>query len=97
MSVYVITNLVIKDQAPYRSYEQAFKAILAKAPGKLLSVCDQPEAVEGQWPFSRTVLLWFPSRQAAARLYSSPEYRAIVPDRWHSTLGNVVLLDAFEH
>ena len=97
MSVYVITNLVIDDQVPYRNYEQAFKAMLAKAPGKLLSVCDQPEAVEGQWPFTRTVLLWFPTRQAASRLYASPEYQAIVPDRWRSTRGNVVVLDAFDH
>jgi uncharacterized protein (DUF1330 family) len=97
LSVYVLTNLVINDQVPYRSYELAFRAILAKAPGKLLSVCDQPEVVEGQWPFARTVLLWFPSRQAASKLYASAEYRAIVPDRWRSTRSNVVLLDAFEH
>ena len=50
-------------------------------------------AIEGQWPFDRTVLLRFPSRADAFAWSNSPQYQAIAKHRIAGTRSNVVMLD----
>lgn len=93
MSVYVINNLTIHDHAAYRRYLAAFMPVFTRHGGEVLAVQNAPQALEGQWPFDRTVLLRFPTRQAFERWASSPEYQAIAVDRHAGTTSNVVVLD----
>ena len=77
MPVYIINNMTIHDSAEYKAYSKAFMPVFSHHGGKLLAVQDAPIAVEGEWPFDRTVLLEFPNRDAAERWANSPEYLAI--------------------
>ena len=56
---------------------------------------DAPQAFEGEWPYDRTVLLKFPSREAIAKWVESPKYPAIIGHRLRGAPSNIVLLDAF--
>jgi uncharacterized protein (DUF1330 family) len=56
---------------------------------------DAPAPVEGEWPYDRTILLRFPSREEALRWSGSPEYREIASHRMNGTRSNVVILEGF--
>ena len=54
---------------------------------------NSPQAIEGTWPFDRTVLLSFPTREAALAWANSADYKAIAVHRHAGTVSNVVFLD----
>jgi uncharacterized protein (DUF1330 family) len=93
MAVYIINNMTIHDRAAYDTYVAGFMDIFRKYNGQVLAVQDKPRALEGTWPYDRTVLLSFPSREDARRWSESPEYRAIAKHRHAGTTSNVVILD----
>lgn len=93
MSVYIINNMTIHDRAEYDTYLRAFMGVFRKFDGEVLAAVDAPSPVEGEWPYDRTILLRFPSREAALRWSESAEYREIARHRWNGTKSNVVMLD----
>ena len=93
MAVYIINNMTIHDRAAYDRYVRAFMDVFARFAGRVLAVQDAPMPVEGTWPYDRTVLLSFPTRDEALRWANSPEYRQIAEDRHAGTTSNVVILD----
>jgi uncharacterized protein (DUF1330 family) len=48
--------------------------------------------LEGEWQHRRTVIIEFPSREAAEGWYKSAEYK-VIGLRLKSTSGNLVILD----
>ncbi len=95
MPVYFVATITIDDRSEYSNYEAGFGAAFAKYPGKILSVSDAPELVEGEWEHSRTVLLEFPDRQQAMAWYESPDYQAILPHRHAASKADIVMVDGF--
>ncbi len=49
--------------------------------------------LEGEWQNPRTVIIEFPSREAAQGWYDSDAYRKIIGLRHQSSKGNLVILD----
>ena len=93
MAVYIINNMTIHDRGEYDAYVRAFLPVFQKYTGEILAVTDAPPPLEGQWPYDRTVVLSFPSREEARRWYESPEYQEIAKHRFQGTTSNVVILD----
>jgi uncharacterized protein (DUF1330 family) len=74
---YVIYQADIADEARYEDYKaQAGPSVLA-AGGKYLVRGGDAEAMEGELPAGRTVVLEFPTRAAALAWYRSLEYAEI--------------------
>ena len=92
MSVYLIAQLNIHDRATYAKYGAAFMEIFTRYDGKLLSVDEAPKAIEGEWNYTRTVLLEFPSEEKANAWYLSEEYQAIAEHRRAASTANLVLI-----
>ena len=82
MTSYVTAQINIQDREKYVLYEQGFMEIFARYEGKMLAVDEAPEVWEGQWSYTRTVLIEFPSAQAAKAWYNSPEYQQLATHRW---------------
>jgi uncharacterized protein (DUF1330 family) len=95
MSVYLIAQITIEDRAEYQKYEAGFADVFRQHSGKVLSVSEDPELLEGSWACTRTVLLVFPDREQAMAWYESPEYQAIIGHRLAASSGNVVIVDQF--
>ena len=93
MSIYIINNMTIHDHAEYETYLRAFMCVFRKFEGQVLAAQDAPIPSEGTWPYDRTIMLSFPSREEALRWYESPEYKAIVVHRYNGTTSNVVILN----
>jgi uncharacterized protein (DUF1330 family) len=95
MSVYIIAQIEIHDRDEYNKYSEGFLDVFARFKGELLVVSENPVVVEGEWPYTRTVVLRFPSADEAQRWYSSPEYQAIALHRFRASKGNAVLVEGF--
>jgi uncharacterized protein (DUF1330 family) len=93
MTVYVINSMTIRDRTEYEAYLRAFMPVFRQYEGTVLAAQDTPQALEGTWPYDRTILLGFPTREAFERWSQSPEYQDIARHRHAGTVSNVVVLD----
>jgi uncharacterized protein (DUF1330 family) len=93
MSVYIVASIAVKDWDEYGKYQDGFLDIFANYNGELLAVSDEPRVMEGEWPFTRAVIIRFPDEAEARRWYASPEYQALSEHRWRGSTGTVI---AFE-
>jgi uncharacterized protein (DUF1330 family) len=92
MPVYLVAQLNIQDRATYAKYGSAFMDVLSPFGGKLLSVEEAPQVIEGAWGYARTVLLEFPSEEQAHAWYGSADYQAIAQHRRAASSANLVLI-----
>ncbi|OQX86331.1 MAG: hypothetical protein B6D63_00240 [Candidatus Latescibacteria bacterium 4484_7] len=76
MSCYIIAQIKINDREEYDIYENGFDEIFAKFKGIIVAVDEDPVVLEGEWPYTRTVLIRFPDEKEARRWYESPEYQS---------------------
>jgi uncharacterized protein (DUF1330 family) len=94
MTVYAVALLKIHDREGYGAYEQGFMEIFSKSPGRVLAVEEAPTIMEGEWPWTRTVLLEFPDQQSLDAWYASSDYQALAQHRFRASEGAVALLKA---
>jgi uncharacterized protein (DUF1330 family) len=92
MAVYIIAQIQIHDRAEYDRYSDGFLEVFARFKGELLAVSEDPAVIEGEWPYTRTVVIRFPDADEARRWYESPEYQAIAQHRFHGAKTNAVLV-----
>ena len=78
MSVFFIANIRMKNEEVYRPYLKDVDEILAKYSGEYLAVEDTPRVLEGEWPYTRLVLIRFPDEESLNRWYFSDAYQAIL-------------------
>jgi uncharacterized protein (DUF1330 family) len=96
VKAFVIVQIAINDRDSYHSYETAgHQEIFDKFGAKVVGVDEQVEAVEGSWPFTRTVIIEFPSKELARAWYDSDEYQAVVGLRHGSTTSNLVIVSGY--
>ena len=96
MKAYVIYVGDIIDEVRFQQYREQADAHLAKVGGKYVVATGSATLLEGALPASRTVIIEFPSRQAALDWYESDEYTQIRKLREgadHSTMYLVDCLD----
>jgi uncharacterized protein (DUF1330 family) len=90
MSCYFIAQIDIRDEAEYASYLAGYDAVFDRHDGEVLAVDDAVTVLEGDWPFSRTVVIRFPDGAALDRWYRSPEYQALAEHRRRGSMANIV-------
>jgi uncharacterized protein (DUF1330 family) len=93
MTVYIISSMTIHNREEYKTYVRGFMPVFQKYGGTVLAAQDAPVPLEGTWPYDRTVLLSFPTREAAEQWSQSSEYEEIAKHRRAGTTSNVVVLD----
>jgi uncharacterized protein (DUF1330 family) len=75
---YLIAQIDVKDLARYRAeYGKAVAAQLPQFGAELLVGSSAFDALEGQWPGNWTVVIRFPSREAALAWYDSRDYEPL--------------------
>ena len=91
--VLLVAQINIADRDEYRQYEAGFGEIFRKYEGKSAGFSESPEILEGEWDYTRTVVIRFESREAAHAWYYSPEYQELAKHRWAGSEANIVLID----
>jgi uncharacterized protein (DUF1330 family) len=93
---FVLVQIDIHDWDGYGQYgSAAHLEIFDKFSGKLVGADDAVEVVEGSWPFTRTVVIEFPTKALARAWYESNEYQAVVRLRHDSATSNLVIIDRY--
>ncbi len=77
MAAYVIYQGEVLDQERYDRYKALAAESIIAAGGKYLVRGGAVEVLEGESPAGRTVVLEFPTMEAAVAWYRSPEYTEI--------------------
>lgn len=90
---YVIAEITITDADGYKEYTTEVGATVAKYGGKFLVRGGRAEALEGEWPERRRVVLEFPSVDAARKWWDSAEYEKPKALRRASSEGRLLLIE----
>jgi uncharacterized protein (DUF1330 family) len=85
--VYAVAQIRIDDRERYREYEAGFLPIFQKYGGELVAVDDAPRLAEGEWPYTRLVVLRFEDADQADAWYRSDEYQELMKIRQESSQG----------
>ena len=72
MSCYFIAQLQIHDEHEYKKYLNGFDIVLKKYDGEVIAVEENPLILEGDWDYSRLVIIRFPNKDEAGGWYHSP-------------------------
>jgi len=94
MTAYLIANYDIVDPDAYRSYQKRSAPIMAG--GANLLVLDSNSSVREGDGGAQTVVVEYPTREAAEAAYESAEYQAVVGIRLGATTnGRALIVDGF--
>ena len=92
MSKYMIAQINIHNREEYAKYEAGFVEIFARFKGKMLAVDEAPEPLEGEWSYTRTVLIEFPTHEDAMAWYKSDDYQKIASHRYAASDANLIIM-----
>ena len=92
MSAYLVAQINIHDRSTYAKYASGFNEIFTRYGGRILSVDEAPKVLEGEWRYTRTVLLEFASEHQALSWYNSREYQELAQHRFAASQANAVLI-----
>lgn len=96
MTVYIIARFKIHDRAGYDRYEENFMQVFEPFGGTMLSVDEEPTVLQGEFDFTRSVLIEFPSAEDAMAWMTSPQYQEIAIHRTEASIGNAIMVKKLE-
>jgi uncharacterized protein (DUF1330 family) len=92
MTAYWIGRTTIIDPSPIGEYSRWAGLAAQKHPHRTLARGGKYRILEGEKYFERFVIPEFPSIEAAASFYNSPEYQQAVPLRMKAAAGRCDLV-----
>ena len=95
MPAYLLALIDVEDEEAYKAYTARTPEVITAYGGQFVVRGGNPEAVEGELPSGRVVLLEFADKTAAKRFYDSPEYQEIIPLRTAASKGRIAILEGF--
>ena len=93
MPAYVFANIRVDDPIAYQRYVQIVPGTVEKFGGRYLARGGRVEVLEGDLKPGRTIILEFPTFEAAQRWYSSPEYCTAKGVRQSCARADLVIVD----
>jgi uncharacterized protein (DUF1330 family) len=93
MSAYVIYQGEILDQEQYDRYKERGAVSIANAGGRYVVRGGEVQVLEGDAPSGRTVVLEFPTRQAALDWYYGDEYTEARKLREGAAIARMYVID----
>ena len=93
MPAYVIAEVEVTDAEAYKLYADRAPGITQPAGGRYLARAGHVEALEGEPPRSRVVVIEFDDLEKARAFYYGRAYQEIVPLRQAASKGRLFLVD----
>ena len=81
MSVYFMANIRIYDPEEYQLYLDRAGEIFDRYKGSYLAVDNQTQVLEGDWNYTRAVLIRFDCKEDFEAWYRSDDYQEILKFR----------------
>jgi len=92
MKYYFIAQIRIEDALEYQRYIDRAGDIFKKYNGEYLSVDNNPQILEGEWNYTRTVLIRFNSYNDFTDWYNSADYQEILKHRLKAADCDTILV-----
>lgn len=92
MSYYFIAQIKINNETEYQKYIDEVEGVFKKFKGEYLAVDNSPILLEGNWDYSRSVLIKFDSKKDFDEWYYSKEYQEILKYRLTSAKCDSILV-----
>ncbi len=94
MAAYIVANYRVTNPESFKAYPPAVLPTLLAHSAEVLVADVESEAIEGE-PAHMTVVVKFPSKEAARTWYDSAEYQEIIHLRTDNSEGFLALTDEF--
>jgi uncharacterized protein (DUF1330 family) len=91
-SYYFCAQIKINDEEEYRKYISGSEEVFKKFNGRYLAVDDKSEILEGNWNYSRSVIIKFKSKEDFRAWYYSDEYQEILKYRLSASVCDTILI-----
>lgn len=92
---HILAHISVTDPEKYRAYEKGFFPVLKPYGARFITYDDNVTVLEGERAEGRTVLVEFPSEEAALKWWNSPDYQQIAEmRRAGAKCHSIVLLHA---
>ena len=95
MAGYIMAEVQVTDPERYEEYRRQVEGTIAAYGGKYLVRGGQAEALEGNAPRGRLVVLEFASFERARAWYDSQEYAGPKALRQQTSTGRLILVDGY--
>ena len=92
MAGYVIAQIDLKSKEGYKEYAEKVPATVKSFGGEYLVRAGEFKSLEGEWNFSRNVIIEFPSYEKALEWYNSEEYKPVRQIRLDNSVGNFIIV-----
>lgn len=93
MAYYFSAQIKIKDQAEYDRYLENFDDIFSMHKGEYLAIDESPLLLEGEWDYTKSVLVKFSTRKDFEAWYYSREYQEILKYRLNAAKCDTILIE----
>ena len=93
MAGYLIAQINIINEEPYKEYIKQTLPIVKKYEGEFIVRGGNFKNVLGNWDYARTVIIKFPSYETALNWYHSDEYKPVRKIREENSEGNVIIIE----
>jgi uncharacterized protein (DUF1330 family) len=97
MSYYFVAYIKINDEEEYQKYVNEVDEVSAKFNGKYLAIDDNPRILEGNWKYSRTVIIEFNNEADFDDWYNSEDYQRILKYRSKAADCDTILIRGKEN
>jgi len=96
MKYYFVAQIRINDPEEYEKYLERFDYIFSKYKGEYLAIDESPTLLEGDWDYSKSVLIKFNSKQDFEDWYYSVDYQSILKHRLKASKCDTILLEGVD-
>lgn len=92
MTCYFVADIKIHNPEIYQKYIDKAESIFSKYNGKYLAVDNSPDVLEGEWNYTRSVIITFPTKEEFNNWYYSKEYQEILKHRLEGAICDSILV-----
>jgi uncharacterized protein (DUF1330 family) len=96
MPAYVLVDVDVKDPNAYAEYRQKAATTVSAHGGRYIVRGGAQHHLEPGFDLHRTVILEFPTTEAAHKWYHSRDYQRILPIRHKAATSRMVVLEGLE-
>jgi uncharacterized protein (DUF1330 family) len=97
MSCYFVSNIKINDIGEYQNYINEVDDVFAKYNGNYLALDDNPKILEGNWKYTRSVIIEFRNEIDFNNWYNSEDYQRILKYRLKAAECDTILIKGKEN
>jgi uncharacterized protein (DUF1330 family) len=95
MKHYFVAQIRIHNPLEYEKYLEEFDDIFSKYNGEYLAIDESPAILEGNWDYTKSVLIKFNNKSEFEDWYYSKDYQKILKYRLNSSKCDTILLEGF--